>query len=88
MMLLRYEFVLRAEVRTLFSYESRKAFEFLLSESSIAIYASIRTPMVSICTVITPSLYKSSFHQQNGCLQRHVLHHSNDCSRKKWLVFR
>jgi hypothetical protein len=62
-LLLQYILVLRVQVGLLFHYESKKSFRFLLAESCNAIYASIPTPMISICTVITPSLYKRFHHR-------------------------
>lgn len=63
-----------------------RSFPYLLARPSSAIYASITTPTVSVCTVIT-SLYNTLHHKQNDRLQRHVLHHPNNRSRNQWLSY-
>lgn len=68
------------------SYESAKPFRFLLARPSNAIYASIPTPTMSVCTVIT-SLYNTLHDKQNDRLQRHILHHPNNRSRNQWLSY-
>jgi hypothetical protein len=72
-------------VRIMWCHASQRSHFDLCSPGQASLFTHpSQRQLWSVCTVIT-SLYNTLHHKQEDRLQRHILHHSNNCSRNKWL---